>query len=355
MQHRLLTLQNRLPPRAALLVESAANRFYLTGFSSSAGFVLVSRERAVFYIDFRYAEAAQATVKHLPVIRSEQPMQEIAAFLADEGLDALYIETEQTSLSRMVALRASLDGVTVATEDTFDTALAAMRRIKSPQELACIRRAQALTDHAFATILPQIAVGRTEREIALDMEFFMRRNGSEGVAFDFIVVSGGNSALPHGVPSDKPLAVGDFVTMDFGAVVDGYRSDMTRTVAVGFADEAQRRLYETVLEAQRRSLAAIRAGVACNDVDSIARRYIDEAGYGGCFGHGLGHGVGIDIHESPAFSPRCNTVLEPGMVMTVEPGIYRAGQYGVRIEDMVVVTADGCDNLTHSPKELLIV
>ncbi len=355
MQQRLLTLQNRLPAGAALLIESAANRLYLTGFASSAGFVLLSHERAMFFIDFRYAEAAQAAVNHLPVVRSEKPMEEMRAFLAAEGLTTLYIEAEQTSLRRAAALREALDGVTVSEEAAFDTALATMRQIKSPREMECIRRAQTMTDDVFAAILPRLAIGRTEREVALDMEFMLRRMGSEGVAFDFIVVSGSNSALPHGVPSDKPLAAGDFVAMDFGAVVGGYRSDMTRTVAIGRVDEMQRRLYDTVLEAQRLSLSAIRSGVVCNAVDAIAREYIDAAGYAGCFGHGLGHSVGLDIHESPSFSPRCETVLQPGMVMTVEPGIYRTGQYGVRIEDMVVVTADGCENLTYSPKELIIV
>ncbi len=355
MNQRLAALQRQLPPQAALLIESAANRFYLTGFVSSAGFVLVSRERAVFYIDFRYAEAAAAAVGHLPVVQSMQPMQEIRSFLAAEGLTTLYIETEHTALRRVAALREALDGIVVLDEDVFDTALTTMRQIKTPPELACIRRAQTMTDDTFAAILPRLAVGRTEREVALDMEFIMRRMGSEGVAFDFIVVSGCNSALPHGVPGDRRLAAGDFVTMDFGAVVNGYRSDMTRTVAIGRVDEAQRRLYDTVLEAQQAALAAIRAGVACDTVDRIARDHIDAAGYAGCFGHGLGHGVGIDIHEAPSFSPRCKTMLQPGMVMTVEPGIYCAGQYGVRIEDMVVVTADGCENLTHSPKELIIV
>ncbi len=355
MHKRIEALQTALPPKAALLIESTPNRLYLTGFASSAGFVLLSRERAAFYIDFRYIEAAKAAVSHLPVTLSERPMEEVRSFLAAEGLDTLYVESDTTSLDRAAALRSALDGVTLATDDAYSRKLTAMRQIKTPAELARIRQAQQLTDDTFAAILPRIAVGRTERDIMLDMEFAMRRMGSEGVAFDFIVVSGKNSALPHGVPTDKPLEAGDFLTMDFGAVVDGYRADMTRTVVLTRVDDTQRRVYDTVLAAQTAALAAIRPSAVCADVDKIARDLIHAAGYEGCFGHGLGHSVGIDIHESPSFSPRCTTPLQEGMVMTVEPGIYLAGRYGVRIEDMVVVTADGCDDLTHSSKELIIL
>ncbi len=355
MLSRIRTLQKLLSPAGALLVESEVNRFYLTGFRASAGFLLLSRERAVFYIDFRYIEAAQAAVGHVPVVRSERPMEELRAFLAAEGLTTLFVEVGHVSLARAAALRAALDGVTLSEDDAFSQQLLTMRRIKTPQELDRMRRAQAMTDATFAEILPRIALGRTERELMLDMEFTMRRMGSEGVSFNFIVVSGANSALPHGVPSDKPLAAGDFVPMDFGAVVNGYRSDMTRTVALGPVDGEQRRLYDTVLAAQTAALAQIRPGAVCSAVDKVARDLIDAAGYAGCFGHGLGHAVGLEVHESPSFSPRCDTPLEPGMVMTVEPGIYRAGQYGVRVEDMVVVTADGYENLTKSPKELIFI
>ena len=183
----------------------------------------------------------------------------------------------------------------------------------------------------------------------------MRRMGSEGVSFDFIVVSGKNSSLPHGVPTDKVVERGDFVTMDFGAVVGGYHSDMTRTIAVGEASDEMRLVYDTVLKAQLESEKVIRAGAVCQDVDKVARDIINAAGYEGCFGHGLGHSVGVEIHENPAFSPRCETVLKPGMVMTVEPGIYLENKFGVRIEDMVYVTETGSLNLTTSKKELIIL
>lgn len=183
----------------------------------------------------------------------------------------------------------------------------------------------------------------------------MRRLGSEGVSFDFIVVSGKNSSLPHGIPTDKKIEYGDFITMDFGAVVGGYRSDMTRTVALGGVSDEQRLVYNTVLTAQLAAIKKIRSGAVCSEIDKTARDIIDGAGYKNCFGHALGHSVGIEIHENPNFSPRCGTVLKSGTVMTVEPGIYIENKFGVRIEDMVFVTDGGCVDITESPKELIIL
>ena len=355
MLSRLQAVRAALPAGAALLVKSAPNRFYLTGFRSSDGFLLVSRERAEFFTDSRYIEAARAAVGHLPVSLSTKPMVHIREWLAAEDIGTLHIEANATTVHSLATLRGALDGVTIAEEDTFDRLIADLRSVKSDTELAAMRQAQALTDETFAYITERIAAGRTERDVMLDMEMFMRRRGSEGVAFNFIVVSGKNSSLPHGVPTDKVIERGDFITMDFGAVVNGYRSDMTRTIAVGQVNDEQRRVYDTVLAAQTAALAAIRAGAICKDIDKVARDLIDGAGYGGCFGHALGHSVGIDVHESPNFSTRCDTVLKAGTVMTVEPGIYLEGKFGVRIEDMVVVTENGCNNLTKSPKELILV
>ncbi len=355
MLSRIHAIRAILPPHAALLVKSEVNRFYLTGFRSSDGFVLISRERAEFFTDSRYIEAARATVRHLAVSLSTDAMAHIREWLAAEGITTLYIEAGATTVKSLAALKQALGEVTVSEEDTFDRLIADLRCVKTPAELNAMRQAQKMTDDTFAYITERLAVGRTEREIMLDMEYHMRRLGSEGVAFDFIVVSGKNSSLPHGHPTDKVVEHGDFVTMDFGAVVDGYRSDMTRTVAVGAASDEGRRVYNTVLAAQTAALAAIHAGAVCKDIDRVARDLIDNAGYKGCFGHGLGHSVGLDIHEMPALSPRCDTVLKAGTVMTVEPGIYLEGKFGVRIEDMVIVTEDGYENLTKSPKELLIL
>lgn len=355
MTSRIQALQTALPPKAALLVKSEANRFYLTGFRSSDGFVLISRERAEFFTDSRYIESACATVRHLAVSLSTDGTTHIREWLAAEGIGMLYVEAGATTIKSLAVLKQALGEVTVSEEDTFDRLIADLRCVKTPAELSAMRQAQKLTDDTFAYITERLAVGRTEREIMLDMEYHMRRLGSEGVAFDFIVVSGKNSSLPHGVPTNKAVERGDFITMDFGAVVDGYRSDMTRTVAIGTASDEQRRVYDTVLAAQTAALAAIRMGAVCKDIDRVARDLIDNAGYKGCFGHALGHSIGLGVHESPNFSPRCDTVLKSGTVMTVEPGIYLEGKFGVRIEDMVVVTESGCENLTKSPKELLIL
>lgn len=355
MISRIQTIQSALPPKSALLVKSQANRFYLTGFRSSDGFVLISRERAELFADSRYIEKARATVQHLAVSLSTDPNKHIKAWLAAEGITTLYVEADATTIRSLAALRNALDEITVAEEDTFDRLITDLRCVKTAAELEAMRQAQKLTDDTFAYITERIAAGRTEREVMLDMEMYMRRLGSEGVAFGFIIVSGKNSSLPHGVPTDKVIEKGDFITMDFGAVIGGYRSDMTRTVAVGSVSDEQRLVYNTVLAAQNASIAAIRAGKVCKDIDKIARDLIREAGYGDCFGHGLGHSVGLDVHEMPAFNTRCETVLKAGTVMTVEPGIYLEGKFGVRIEDMVVVTDNGCDNLTNSPKELIIL
>lgn len=349
----IAALQAALAPHEAMLVESGASRQYLTHFASSDGAVVITPQDACFLTDFRYIEKARATVTACRVEMIIEPMAQIAALL--DGCDTLYIEPSNTSVRRHAVLAQALDGVTVSTDDRMQRELTSLRQRKAPQELAAIRAAQALTDDTFRYIVERIEAGRTEREIMLDMEFYMRRHGSEGVAFDTIVVAGRHSSMPHGVPTDTPIARGDFVTMDFGAVVDGYRADMTRTVAVGSVSDEMRAVYDTVLCAQTAALAAIRPDAVCKDIDAVARDIIDAAGYAGCFGHGLGHSVGLEIHESPAFNMRCETPLVCGMVMTVEPGIYLDGRFGVRIEDMVVVTDDGCENLTHSDKSLLVL
>jgi Xaa-Pro aminopeptidase len=279
----------------------------------------------------------------------------VSELCAQYGIRELFIEANSTPVSRLAALRRDLPDLTVSDSDRFDAIIAEMRSIKTAAELANIREAQRMTDETFTYILNHIRPGRTEKEIMLDMEFYMRRLGSEGVSFDFIVVSGKNSSLPHGVPTDKPIERGDFVTMDFGAVVNGYHSDMTRTVAIGIVSEEQKRVYDTVYAAQKASLDLIRPGVSCFDVDRVARDMIYQAGYEGCFGHGLGHSVGVEIHENPSCNTRCQEILRPGIVMTIEPGIYLENKFGVRIEDMVYLTETGNENLTKSEKKLLIV
>lgn len=349
------TIQKELDKKSALLVASVPNRFYLTGFETSDGYVLITKDAAVFLIDFRYVEKAKETVKSCDVQLSVSPMAEIRALCEQHGIAHLYVENDYVPMSLQKDLAAAVKPTEIVADDRFDTLLRDMRSVKNETELSLMQQAQKLTDDTFSYIVERIEAGRTERDVMLDMEFYMRRLGSEGVSFDFIVVSGKNSSLPHGVPTDKKIERGDFVTMDFGAVVGGYHSDMTRTIAVGAVSDEQKRVYDTVLKAQLSAIDAVKSGVVCKDIDKIARDLIYAAGYEGCFGHGLGHSVGVEIHERPNFNTRCDTVLKAGTVMTVEPGIYLENRFGVRIEDMVFVTADGCINLTKSPKELLVL
>ena len=222
-------------------------------------------------------------------------------------------------------------------------------------EIEYMRKAQALTDVTFEYILDYIRPGKTEKAIALEMEFYMRKRGSEGIAFDFIVVSGENTSLPHGTPTDRVVQKGDFITMDFGAKVQGYCADMTRTIAVGAVNDKQKLVYETVLNAQLEAMKNIKTGAVCKDIDAVARNLIDNAGFKGCFGHSLGHSLGIEVHESPGFNWRDDTLLKSNMLLSVEPGIYLENQFGVRIEDVICVSDNGFENLTKSPKELIIL
>jgi len=355
LKTRVAKISEFLENNQAALITSEANRLYFTGFHSSAGVVLITKKRGIFFIDFRYFEKAKNTVEHLEVELAKSTYGQIMQVLKQENINTLLIETQSVTLSQFERFIAAFEGIDLSRDSSLSEKITEMRSIKSEKELELIKRAQCITDKTFGYITQRIKAGRTEKEIMLDMEFYLRKLGSEGVAFDFIVVSGKNSSLPHGVPTDKIIEKGDFITMDFGAVAGGYRSDMTRTVAVGCADELQRQVYNTVLEAQLETIKGIKSGVRCCDVDKIARDIITKAGYGDCFGHGLGHSVGIEIHESPACNTRDITPLESGMIMTVEPGIYIENKFGVRIEDMVYVTDDSCINLTHSPKELIVL
>ena len=230
-----------------------------------------------------------------------------------------------------------------------------LRSVKDGAELELIKSAQKITDDAFEYILSKIEEGKTEKELALVLEFFMRSHGADAVSFDIIFIGGKNTSMPHGVPSDYKLKKGDLITIDFGADVDGYKSDMTRTVALGAISDEQKKVYEIVLEAQKKAIGQIREGIACSEIDKAARDVIKSYGYGEYFGHALGHSVGLDIHELPNFSPKCSTVLKEGMVLSVEPGIYLPEKFGVRIEDLVVVTKNGSINLTKSKKTLIIL
>ncbi len=352
---RIDILQNQLQDGQAFLIKSPSNRYYLTGFNSSAGAVFITKNLALFFTDFRYFEKAKSVITALDVILFEKSDKDIYSFCKKHSIKEIFIESDFTTLSAHRHLSDLFEDVKILKSNDLDIKLNEMRAVKDSFELECIQQAQALTDKGFEYILNRIQSGKTEKEIALEIEFFMRSLGADGVSFDFIVVSGKNSSLPHGVPTDKKIEKGDFVTMDFGAKVGGYCSDMTRTVAVGSITDEQKTVYNTTLKAQLAALDMLKAGVICGDADKTARDIIYAAGFSGCFGHSLGHSVGIDIHESPNLSPANATVLKTGNVVTVEPGIYLENKFGVRIEDMVYITDSGIINLTKSTKELIIL
>jgi len=355
IKERILKIQQKLCDDEAFIVFYGPNRFYLTGFNSSAGAVLITPKSASFIIDFRYFEKAKKVVKSCNVILSDRIWQQIPEILRADKIKKLYVENRTLSLSEFFALKKNLSEFKISEDTALDDYIYLLRSVKSKGELSLMRKAQALTDEAFEYILNYIRPGKTEKAIALELEFYMRRHGSEGVAFDSIVVSGENSSLPHGTPGDREVRRGDFITMDFGAVVGGYCADMTRTVAVGEISDRQKLVYNTVLNAQLEAMKHIKTGAVCREIDAVARDLIDNCGFEGCFGHSLGHSLGIQVHEAPGFNLRDNTVLVSGMVLSVEPGIYLENEFGVRIEDVVCVTNAGFENLTKSPKELIIL
>lgn len=356
MKDRLEALSALLPPQAqAALIVSEENRRYFTGFPSSAGVLLVARGGSVFLTDSRYIEAARGAVTGCEVEELTSLAGQLPALMKAYGVKRLLLEAGRVTLSQAERYRRMLPGVELDTGDTLDECVDALRMVKDKDEKGCIVRAQRIAEQAFERILSFIRPGVTEREVALALEYDMLSHGAQALSFETIAVAGVHSSMPHGVPSDTKISRGDFVTMDYGAVVDGYHSDMTRTVAVGEVSEEQRQVYDTVLRAQKAALAALRPGVACAQADRAAREVIEAEGYGSCYRHGTGHGVGIEIHEQPVLSPSSAQVLAPGHIVTVEPGIYLPGRFGVRIEDMAFLTREGYENLTCAPKELIVL
>lgn len=339
----------------AALIVSPENRFYFTNFVSSDGFLLVSADRAVFITDGRYIEAAQKAVKNCEVMLQSQTISQIKDVLTALGAKSVAVEAERMTLKQYAEFAQALDGIDIGCDGELDVVIEKIRSIKSKSQVEKIIKAQRIAEAAFEHILTFIKEGVTEKEVALELDYYMLSHGADGLSFETIAVSGKNSSKPHGVPSDKKIEKGDFVTMDFGAVVEGYHSDMTRTVAVGFVTDEQKNVYETVLKAQAAAQAAASSGVCCADVDKAARDVIENAGYGEYFNHSTGHGVGVEIHEYPRLSKLCKTALSVGNVVTDEPGIYIPEKFGVRIEDMLLITENGCENLTRAPKELIIL
>lgn len=337
-----------------LLLTSRFSRHYGAEFDIAEGIAIVTKQGCRYFTDSRYIESAQNGIKGFEVLemnRANPFSKLINDAIADFGVTALGYEEDYLTVAEFMSFEKKLNAKLVP----MNEAISRFRQTKEEYELDRMRKAQQITDAAFTEVLTRIKAGMTEKELAAELIYCLLKNGGEGLSFEPIVVSGPNTSLPHGVPGDRRLQDGDFITMDFGVLYQGYCSDMTRTVALGYATEEMRKVYDTVLKAQLAGIAATKAGVKGKDVDAAARQVIEEAGYGPYFGHSYGHSIGMECHEMPPCSPSSEAVMEENMVSSAEPGIYLPGKFGVRIEDVVIFKADGCETLTHSPKNLIII
>ncbi|MFC3927173.1 M24 family metallopeptidase [Streptococcus caprae] len=333
-----------------LLVTEAKNIFYLTGFSGTAGTVFVSPKRRIFVTDDRYALIAKQTIQGFDIISTRTALTEIANAIADDGLETLGFE-DTVSYQFYQALKAAFPHQDLQAQTNF---VEGLRIIKDADEAAIIRRACQISDQAFIDALDFIKPGKTELEVANFLDFRMRELGASGISFDTIAASGFRSAMPHGRASDKVIEAGESLTLDFGCYYQHYASDMTRTVHVGHVTDEEREIYAVTLAANQALIDQARAGMTYIDFDRVPRQLIEDKGYGANFTHGIGHGLGLDVHELPFFTKTADE-LKPGMVVTDEPGIYLDGLYGVRIEDDLLITETGCEVLTLAPKELIVL
>ena len=337
-----------------MLVTDEKNQRYTSGFPITDGAVVVGLEKSWLITDSRYIEAAEAAVDssltEVVLYDREHPLTGIIRSLCS-GMARLAAENKKLSHAGYLGYEKALGRELLPAGDLFET----LRASKTEEEIACMIEAQRISEKALETVLHIIKPGMTERQVAAELVYNMLKNGSEGNSFDPIVITGSKTSLPHGVPGDKVIQSGDFVTMDFGSIKHGYCSDMTRTVAVGSASEEMRNVYDTVLRAQLAGIAAARAGVPGKEIDAAARKVISDAGYGKYFGHGFGHSLGLDIHELPNANPSGEAPMPAGAVCSAEPGIYIPGRFGVRIEDVMVIREGGAEIITKAPKELVVL
>lgn len=349
---KLTKLRKRLQDQDldALLITNGKNRRYMTGFTGTAGVVLVTKDDALLITDFRYMEQANEEAKGFDIVKHTTPIYEEVANQADRlGVNRLGFEKQDVTFGLYETYSNVVKAELVPTSGIVEK----LRLIKNEDELKILKEATEIADAAFDHILTYIKPGVKEIDVSNELEFFMRKQGATSSSFDIIVASGYRAALPHGVASEKTIQSGELVTLDFGALYKGYCSDITRTVAVGEISDELREIYDTVLAAQERGMQGLKAGITAKEADDLTRDYIKEKGYGEYFGHSTGHGIGLDVHEGPALSFRSQQTLEPGMVVTVEPGIYVPNVGGCRIEDDTVVTENGNERLSHSTKELI--
>lgn len=337
----------------AMLITSEAGEFYAVGFHGE-GVVLVTQEESWYFTDSRYIEAAREQVANAHVSlpdKGKNYRQMVESLIQDHGLKTVGFEEETMTVAAHGRWSESLSAELLAASSLLET----LRASKDEEEVAAMIAAQRIAEQALEETLLFLKPGKTEREVAAYLEYRMISLGAEKKSFDTIVASGPNSSKPHAVPGDRVIQDGDFVTIDFGCVVQGYCSDMTRTFAIGESTKEMRKVYDTVLQAQLAGIAAAKAGLSGKEIDGAARKVIEEAGYGEYFGHSFGHSLGIEIHESPNLSPSNPDPMPVGAVVSAEPGIYLPGKFGVRIEDVLILTQDGCTNITKSPKGLIVL
>ena len=337
-----------------LLLTSRYSRYYGAEFDVAEGVAIVTKAGCRYFTDSRYIESAQNGIKGFEVQmvdRTNGYFKRLNEAIADFGVSCLGYEEGYLTVAEFQGYEKNLRAGLVP----MNSAINGFRSVKEEWELDLMRKAQAIADTAFTEVLTKIKVGMTEKQLQAELIYCLLKNGGEGLSFDPIVVSGPNTSLPHGVAGDRAIQAGDFITMDFGVLYKGYCSDMTRTVAVGFATEEMKTVYETVLRAQLAGIAVTKAGVKGKVIDGAARQVIVDAGYGDYFGHGYGHSLGLEVHESPSCNPSGETEMEVNMIASAEPGIYLPGKFGVRIEDVLIFRENGSENITHSPKNLIII
>ena len=337
-----------------LLLTSRYSRHYGAEFDIAEGVAIVTAKGCRYFTDSRYIESAQNNLKGFEVLevnRENSYSKLLNEAIADFGATVLGYEENYLTVGELMSYEKNLNAKLVP----FNKQINGFRGVKEEWELELMRKAQKIADKAFAEVLPRIKTGMTELELQAELIYCMYKNGAHGLSFDPIVVSGPNTSLPHGVAGERIIQEGDFVTMDFGVLYYGYCSDMTRTVAVGYATDEMKKVYDTVLQAQLAGIAVTKAGVPGVEIDAAARKVITDAGYGPYFGHGYGHSLGLEIHEAPNPNPGNPDPMPENAVASAEPGIYLPGKFGVRIEDVTIIKKDGCENITGSPKNLIIV
>lgn len=337
-----------------LLLTSRYSRYYGAEFDIAEGAAIVTKAGCRYYTDSRYIESAQNGIQGFEVLevnRANPYTKQLNDAIAEFGVTTLGFEEEYLTVAELNTYTEKLNAKLVPYSEKIN----AFRVVKEDWEFQLMRKAQEITDQAFSEVITRIKPGMTEKQLQAELIYCVLKNGGDGLAFDPIVVSGPNTSLPHGVAGDRVIQEGDFITMDFGALYQGYCADMTRTVAVGYATEEMKKVYETVLAAQKAGIAASRAGKTGKEIDGIARQLIADAGYGEYFGHGYGHGLGLEVHEMPSVSVGGETPMPVHAICSAEPGIYLPGKFGVRIEDVVIFEEDGCEDITKSPKNLIIV